>query len=544
MSYIKHMSSKLEIVRHNPVGYWPMDSASPFVDHSGYSLTSTAAGGTPTKSVSLSRGAQYSTVLTQTITVSFSTPVFRQGYEESPFTLSADIRAYGDAGDQKVLSNLSNYDGIIVNGTSVSFVIKYLTTGECRVSYDIQVPRRISITGVYDVDKILLYIDGQLVGQSEVSEDQRSDQFISTNNTLYSGATSSSQKIAINNVATYPRAVDAGEVQQIYLSSQNTGDVPTMYGGVSHELGSRENITYLKQIFDNNDDWQSGTAMDVRIQDDSLVPTFQSNVSLPGFWIGNFQIGSTESATIFGVNINWDGIGAIIEASLDGITWESVTRGKNIDLVPPGFNPTDKILLVRVTFPGGTLNDQSYLDSLTLTGYSTGISTSLNDRTITYAGDIDIRENKPVLDLSDDWGVNLTGGSVVIGADPNAETIRTAEIWVKAGSGLTRVGLSSSGGGAAYVNGIGGGTLPVGEWAVMHIVSATNITEVTLSGGAQVGRISYYKDALTTTDVQNIYASYVGTKTARYSDSNSITVAETAGSTQIYAHEWAILSSG
>jgi hypothetical protein len=242
--------------------------------------------------------------------------------------LTANVRgvAASNGTEQQILGNLNQFDGLIINGSVISFVTKYLTTGECRVSYDMQIPRKVNVVGAYGIDRNMLWVDGVLVGETEVTESQKADKFTTSGANLYSGASISDNQIIINGIGVYSRVLNGDEIEDIDDASNiypEIDSVPAMYGGVIIDVAQRENSIFLSQKYDTEELWRSGQLSGVSIRDDALVPTFESNISLPGYWLSTFNLGILDSTSMFGTNINWDGTGVVVEVSVNGTTWQT-----------------------------------------------------------------------------------------------------------------------------------------------------------------------------------------------------------------------------
>lgn len=444
--------------------------------------------------------------------------------------------------EQQVLGNLNQLDGLVVNGSEVSFVTKYLTTGECRVTYDLQVPREVNIVGTYGIDRNMLWVDGILVGETEITPEQKVDKFVASDNNLYSGTTISSQKISVNGLGVWSKVLTGKEISEVNQASSRyfeTNSVEAPYGGMVVDIYQPSKSIFLKQVTNTEEQWRTGQLSDVALIDDSLVPTFSSNISIPGYWLGTFNLGQAQTNPIFGTNINWDGEGVIVEVSLDAITWEICSQGSN-PILTNGINPTDKIMFVRVTFPGGIVEDPSYINSLTITGFSTGTNTELNDRTVTFTNPIDLNTDAPVNQLRDDWGIHLKGGSLSIGS--SSDTARTLEVWVKFDD--LAYGAGGLGSATPYQNGGSYTGVRVGEWFILHYANPTNLGTMSLTGNIQVGRVVLYPTQLSASEISDIYKAYTGQNVIKATDVSSVGITESAAGASLYAHDWTIVSTG
>lgn len=541
------MSYTLESLRYKPSGFWQLDDDSPFTDYSGYNRSGSASA-QPGRGLSVASGTQFSSIFSNSCIATFESPVFKQSNESQGFTLVANVRLIeGAPGEQQVLGNTGNYDGIIVNGTKIYFVTKYVNTGEARAEYELQVPRTVNVFGVHTSDKNSLYVDGELVAEVSISEDQKNDTYLTTDNNLYAGQSSTTNSIEINSVGIYPLALDGNAISELSQSSLSfNDDTPYQYDGRVINLNADSTIIFATKIWETALDWKSGMLWNTATEQDYLVPTFIGDTSQAGTWMDSFAMDSL-TFNIYGVYLDWDGEGITVEASLDGNTWESATRGKKVDLIQEGFDPTNKSLQVRISFSGGVVSDQSYLETLKVVGLQTGTISHPNTRPVTITGGTP-RLEKPAMEQSDMWGVNLNGGSLTIGADPSEipVTPKTIEVWIKRNgdapaswSGFTPTSTTF------FSNGVSGSSYPRAQWTVRHFVNSTGFTgDFTISGDVTVGRVVLYSDAFTVQDISNVYKSYAGQSYNRIADNSVIGVAESSSSIDIYARDWAINVAG
>lgn len=526
-----------------------MDDTTPLQDYSGYNRVATTSG-TPDKHVSLVKGATYAPVLTSATTAQFAANVFNQSSESSPFTLFAAVKVVAGTGEQQVLGNSGQMDGITVNGRIVSFVTKYSTAPEARCTYELPYSQSTRIWATHTELKNSLYVNGILVDEVSLTEEQRNDTYSSTSTNLFSGTTSGTQTIAVNTVAYYSYALSGQAIFRQNLSALSVADVDSVsraYGGTTVSLYKDTASLFLDQKWNTEEDWNLGQTSNVGLVNGSLVPQFNGDTSVPGFWYDSVAIASTTSIAIYGVAVDWEGQGVTIQVSLDSTTWETVVRGQKISLIAPGFDPTGKVLRVRASFVGGIVGDESHLSSLNVFALVSSTSEPNNGRTVSLSGATPGNQYHP-LDFHDNWGVYVApGGSVTISADTSADAqvVRTVEIWYKPVTGVMTRNFSTSGG-AAYTNGVGGFTDPtVGKWSIAHFVLGADKSDAVVLGENNIiGRVVFYPTALSTAQVTSIYGAYTGTNYYRALDSSVIATTESATAADIYAYDWSITGAG
>lgn len=551
--YTDFMSFGQITLKDKPVSSFMLDTT-PFIDISGYGRSATHVGASPTFAIGLIKGAAQSVVFGNGSIGKIESPLFLQGKEKDSFTLEVTVRAIRDGSStaaQQILGHLNQMDGIILEGNTVSFVTKYLTAPQSKVSYDIQQDRSLRIVATHIEDKNSLYIDGKLVAEVSLSPEQQADRFITTDGFLYSGTTSGGQKIAVNGVNVYASALVQDAVTrhfQAATTNPNVDDIATGFGGYRIPVSLYNASLFVDHWWTSEMDWQNGSAFNILVKDATLAPQFNGDVSIPGQWMTLVPLGRTDATSIHGVAFNWDGKGVLIEVSLDGDTWEAVKRGVNIGMIPPGFNPTGQSLQIRVSFSGGIQNDDSFLDNLNIVGLISGQTPSVHGRTVTYSNSYQEREYRP-LDLHDNWGAELATNisNIEISSDESsaAVPVRTIEMFIKRFPGTGVPGIQGATGTSYYNGKPASSSLEIGNWTLWHLVVPANITgPITITGPAQVGNVTLYEAALTATDIADIYSQYLSTTVYRITDSNPLEILEDTDPAKFYAHDWAIMASG
>ena len=541
------MTFALEALRDKPLALYLLDDTSPFQDHSGYGRTATSTG-TPARHAALVNGLSSAQVFDGTTTCAVASPVFKQGYEQQSFSLEVWVRPLSVVNtEQQILGNSAQLDGLTISGTTVSFVTKYLTAPEARVSYDLQQLRAVNLVGVHTEDKNSLYVDGVLVAEVSLTEEQQADDFAPTSSNLNITSTATGTALAVNAIGIYGSALLQESITRHYNIGRNLPNGAEVIGaffGDRIALSLNNANLFLDQWWSTREEWEAADLQNVAVLNDQLVPQFDGDTSIAGEWVDTFAIGSAGATSIYGVSFNWDGIGAVVEVSLDDVTWETVERGKNVAMIPAGFDPTDEVLMVRVSFPGGIVGDTSYLDNLNAVGVISGVSPVMAGRTVTLTNATAEREYDP-LAMHENWGVEIaTGGNVTISADTSvdASPTRTLEMWVKRTS-TTAPTFSVTG--TTYINGEVGATLPINQWSLVHIVAAADVaTDVVITGPAQVGQVGIYDTALSAATIEAVYAEYVGTNILSVGDNSVLSVTNSTPPVKIYAHDWSIQSSG
>lgn len=525
-----------------------MDDSSPLQDYSGYNRTATLSG-TLTKHVSLVAGAAYAPILSDTCTADFASNVFKQGYERKAFSLSAVFKPLPGTGSSQILGNTGQMDGLVVTGTLIEFVVKFATADPAVCSYDMQSSKVAFAIGVYTGSKILLYVNEELVDSFTLTEEQKADTFATTTSNLSSGDQTGTQAIAVNAVSFYGYALAASSIQRQYAMATSIPDLDSIsevYDGETISLDFDFAKVVIENTWDTESEWRAGTLSNTVVMNDELVPQFNGDFSIPGYWYDSISLDALAVSTVYGVVIDWNGLGVAVDVSLDGTTWTSVTRGQKISIVTETFSTTNKVILVRASFVGGIEDDESYLGFLHLVVLSSGVGNEHNGRTVTYTAANPNTLAEPY-QFDDSYSAFInTGGSITISPDssPDATPIRTIELWVKPSAPFsTTFGLTSN---AAYKNGaVSTTTLTSNRWIVYHlVVNETVTTPLVINVAGNIARMVVYPTQLSAQNVSDIYSAYFKTNALRVTDANTITVSETSTAVDIYAYDWAITGSG
>lgn len=531
-----------------PVALWMLDDTAPFLEHSGSNLAANMASGVPTKSVPLVSGAEYSSVFKTGVVGRFTCNLFKQGREDKPFALEAWILPIPktNVGVQKVLSHSNVDDGITINGKVIRFGTVYTNSGSAFCDYDLGEYKLAHVVGIHNQDQNQLWVNGELVAQVDLTEEQRGDTYNITDNTyLYAGTTSSTQEVAMNAVSFYP-TISGDDIKRNYEAGINfigQDRVTPQLGGVTLDLSADANSIFIEEDWTAKFEFERGLKDSVEYAEDQIEPSYVDGVSVPGTWTVSVPLDAQNDPSIYGVMVAWSSHNVSVDVSLDGAAWTPAVSGRLVSIIPNGYNPSGKDLQVRVSFAGGLAEDPSFLESLRVVGYRDNTIQNITARPLSATHPAVVRRDFEPNLYRDDNGVRLGGGTLTIGPDtsPEPEVARTVELWIKPLSGTPTISV----GGTRYRNGVADFALPVGEWSLVHIVASADITsDITVSGDAIIGQATLYPDALTASDVDFIWRSYIGRTALRFEENTATVVSEDATPVVIYAHDWAIDSAG
>lgn len=444
----------------------------------------------------------------------------------------------------QILSNLNRYDGLTISGNIVKFRTEYTTAVASECTYDLGFPRAAHVVGLHTADANQLWVNGELVAQVELTETQKADQFAADDAFLYSGLTTSSAGVAMNGAAIY-RTISAEGIKANYAAGIDVtpqSKVYTMYGGTALSMaGDRANV-FETFAWDSIEEFSRAKISNVTVTPEAVLPSYENGVSVPGTWTTSWQM-DYPATSIYGVMVEWSGEHITIEGSLDEVTWTPLTNRRLIPFIPEGFDPTGKELLIRVTFAGGQATDPAYLESLKVIGFLNNQFEPVQNLTITASHPSVLRGDFEPIEYREDNGVYLAGGTATItkGVDDPQDT-RTVEIWVKPVTGSVTFGPAAT---AQYRNGEVSTSLPVGEWSLVHLTYAANVTApITITGDCVVGQVVLYPTQLTATDILTVYKAYTGRPTYRVLDTGTIGVTEPTTPALVYTAPWSIEGAG
>lgn len=537
------------VPKRAPLAFWLCDDTVPFQEHSGTGASGGKKTGTsdPTTSIPLVAGAAFSSVFKTASIGQFTCNVFKQGLESRPFALEAWILPIPKTttGPQQILSHDGQFDGLSIEGKVVRFATEYLVEAPAEVDFDLQEYQLAHVVGIHNNDKNELWVNDVLVASVDITDAQKADSYVATDGFLYCGNTTSTQELAINGVAFYT-SISGDQIHQNYLAGIDfIGQyrVVPQYDGLPFSLDAATGAVFLRNSWVDSSDFSLGIKNNVEYSPDQINPSYSSGLSVAGTWTVGTPLDAQADTSIYGVMVAWSGKDITVDVSLDGTTWTPAISGELVSIISNGYNPTGKDLQIRVSFAGGLAVDPAYLESLTVIGFRNNSVNSLANRTVTVSHPAVMREDYEPNLYRDDNGVNLHNGTLTIGTDtgPDADVARTLELWIKPISGAPTISV----GGTKYRNGVADATLPIGEWSLIHYVAGVDITsDITVTGNCIVGQAALYPTPLSSTDVSNIYKSYTGAQTIRFTETVDVEITEGATPAAIYTHDWAIDGAG
>jgi hypothetical protein len=410
------------------------------------SRSNTSISGNYVSHLPISTGSQESIISNPASPVNFGSPnTFVAGSEMKPFALV--VRALENtnnkATSQALISHQGAYDGLALIGDELRFTIEFDTLDPVVARYPLPVRQQaMDIVANYLVNKVQLYVNGQMVSEVEISEDQISDGFKPrASNNLYVGHNSTAnyaRSTVVDGIAIFEMTLSDQEINKIYsLNSVDEQPWQNPYSSVSFDWKNRE---LHNPVSFPHQGWHVGLSENVNIVDNALRPTldFDTNTSQVGTWTYAYDIDSYES-NIYGIQVSWEGQGdfAVLYSDNNFSTSTPLVSGQ---IVPGTFNfiSTGKTPLIRVAFSGGIVDDDSVVESLTIQTYINEIinSDNYNRSAILADGNTYSPEHtydQKYMDFSERGGLR-SFGSVLISSDSDVENpvpLRTVEMVVR-----------------------------------------------------------------------------------------------------------------
>ena len=579
------MSYQLQVLADNPFSYWRLDETGPAFPDSAGSLRTADLVGSIVRHPALVAGSGSALVLSNSNHLDMDDPVFNKGYELRQFSLEAWVKPVNVTGEVSVMSHSTIYDGITITPTHIYFRTKYLTAGTCETAFEYTAGKAFHVVGVHTNAKNSLYVDGVLVAETDLTDDQQTDSYSFLTSDLIAGQNGSSSFIALDAPAIYAFALSASAISKHYANGINVDSSESIAGFNDATLWNfsdeGRNIA-VTSTWSTDEEWSSGVLTDVVVANGNIIPSYTqtesevvvdglitteyTNTSLPGTWIFSMGLDSAPESTLADARITWSGEGSFtVEYSLDGTTW------KNPNLAPTeSLDNTDSIQL-RVTFAGGIVDDTSYVSSLKLVVYvDKNFKGTKSDRFASMSGNgLASEQQYEPIEYADFNGIKLLSGAIntTVDASYGGEeeagdlNITGFDMWVKpvAGNIISGTGFSVSRSGntivysglsSLVVNGVavssGATVFTSDSW--FHIAGIfTTAGNYALTVGVTntlIAQLSAIYDTINTAGLQQMYAAYLGIPGLVVNDSSTVTIDEGSPAANLYAHVWGITPAG
>lgn len=499
----------------------------------------------------LANDAVRAPIVSGTQRITYASTIYNKLNEDASFTMEGWARSIKvdptSVAAQQILGNNGALDGMLIAGTVVSFVTKYTNTGEARCSFDLQENYAFHWVCVHTPVKNSLYINGELVAEVDITIEQQADTFLNNGTTLSSGATSGPNKLAINGIAFYRFALEDEAIDEHYaFGTDNLSDmnVVSAFKGAHGSFEPYYGVPHYSIGFNTEAEWRRGRFTNTAVEFDQLVPQQRSNVSVAGSWDSVIPL-PENIGTLYAINLVWDGEGATVDVSLNGTSWTPAARGVNLSIIPQGFNPVGRLLQVRVSFPGGITDDESYIDGLTAAIYNTAKIIPIDGRAVTL-DKVSIELDSDALEYQENWGSEINDGSIVI-AQRTVDSMlpKTIQIWAKKKSAAVFTDNMNASATTYYSNDGPQRPYQIDEWQLRTYTFNDGFNSgITISGSGQVAMIALYPYVMTAQQVKDSYLSYVGKPVLNLTSIDTINIVDQPELVDISEYDWAIESAG
>jgi len=435
----------------------------------------------------------------------------------------------------------------------------------------------------YNERKIEVYVNGICDESTTIPTDDKFTMVTNEYVKYKVGPAPAGKSFVINDLAFYTHNLSVQEIKNhmLWADKDSGPDHFAQQGAAYHfDIKLRKDMIHLEKQFVSSDDYNQGAFSNL-IPDRSGITMQQTTTaqSVTGTWIYNFSI--AQNIDFAGISIYWDtassfssiinGKNVKVYSSYDnGTTWYQVYSNELVPFfIANSINNPSASLLIKVEIYSSdtSLDNQPRLDnlsikllkSLNISADSGGfILSPVSSKTyMIREHDLKLIEREKNLGIN---FVNQTPGTGYPGAavitSPNNTTYKTIEFWFKyagttantaaildtatvagvdlsiaSGTNILTNNLGS--GGTLYINGVPQTTssytiVPGATYFVTVVYNTSTTNPIYINGStdgatpspqAMYGFFTMFPDALSATDVQTRYLSYLATKTSIVYDS-------------------------
>lgn len=419
-----------EIMRANPVGYWPLSTNTTNVAGM-LAATVTAAPAYSQRNISTTGSSSlFDTTDRLTIT---DPAIMYAGREHFSFAVETFVRTVGTPTSTRRIFGKALPDGLYLTTTGFEFTLQ-TSTGTYTARYDVPTwDATYHVAAVYSGQAILLIVNGVQVATVEIS-----GTFSSTVEDIIIGGsvTTSAASFYLSDFALYHRAISIEEAYNhyaagIFLPLQT--DLIEQDGGISYDFTDATTDIFVS-VQDSTENYYGGAS--TNLTNDGYSFRLTDN-TLPGIRT-TFPVPLADGAVIDGSRVSWVGTGITVDRSLDGgQTWAACTNNAIIPGLGEGVNVDTLLLSFRINIPASTakvfyqsLNAVVYINKSPKGSLNSMAATGVEPYTLSAI------ESTPLANVSASGVQIRTPGRVIIPAPPTGTTWKALEFWVRPAGAL------------------------------------------------------------------------------------------------------------
>lgn len=527
------MSYYLEVLKDAPQSLYMLESN--LTDSSGHGMATVPVGTPEYSSAPLVSGATKALRHNTGAYFYYLFPYLEPGFERQAFSLETWF--FPISTSQSIGCHNGDTDGLTWISSALYFSLHFATQGVIRVEYRPPTTRSMHIVANYNGEKMELWVNGEMVDSRTLTDAQKADVYATQGipNYLVTGNASSIQQ----GIATYYKTLSPAQIRNHYRAGKSSISMNTasgLFGGVREKINVETADLFLEKSFDTTAEWNEGFG-DALISSDKITsPIDTSGAYVAGTWTTGIPLDSGGNS-VNSVAVSWNGKGVhTVATSLDGTTWTSHQNSTRIAAITPGYDPTGKVLRVRVTFTAGSYGE---LQSLDVLGFKT-MTVTPNTRPITLPVYAYLYNENPVLDYNTTSGFYNANAVTTIGATADSQQYRTISFWYYALSGTLTLNVTPT---TFYENNVARAVRTrIGEWVHVVYVIPVQSTSFTITGNAILMAPTLYENALTATQVDTLHKSYTGFPKISVDSADPTTIG--SPSSKIYAYDWSITGAG
>lgn len=544
------MSFILSILRDNPDAAFQISDV--FNDKGKFNYSGSMLTGSMAKTLGCVSGSANSGVLNRNAYGKVSGSPYVKGNERKEFSIEAiftptDILASTTTfqSPQRIASAPSQFDGLSIDGTVVSFTIRFQDVDPVTVSYDIGFYQRVHAVGVKAANGIILFINGVSVATATFTDEQYAALFENTNNTgeAHTGYTVGSQQIAIGFLGFYSYAMRTERVLKHYNSSITDQTMQIVRAAFKFEdlnIDSLNDDRYINIYHDSVVGWADPQLTGIGVSKTQLLRADASGTPEDGSIVYTVDLSNPTVSNAYGLIVDVEGLGFKIQVSEDFLNWTDVPTGLFSTLFALGSWPIDTNVFVRIVLLASA--DDAYIDSIRIRGYLNASSYAQGNpddggRQITLSNMGIGWDQTPPENLSSATGF-YGDGTVVISADSSggAEVVGTQEYLVKRLDSNAVTWPS----GTSYINGAASvlTNLKVGIWELVHLTGSPANASKTIDGNVHIASLSFNERQLSSNEISAVYLAYMSADPIVVSTSSSIAIANPGSPVTIVAEAW------